>query len=255
MRWLPEHGVAIVGLSDVTYTAPTRAITEALEVMRRRGSSSRACRSPPPRSWRYGRTSIACSCPGTTPLPIGSWPTTSSSTARARRGGPRWRLFARDTDCAGPEGPLRAENALRGGMDACLPARTDPRLRHAGPHGAAARAVSRDGLGPAFVGSVWRLWPGSSRVGSVRSGASVTDLLTPGVDQAAVAKSVSAAVCLGRVAGPGVKVPGELGARTRPWCVSTARTARSTRGWPSRARPAGFAGLTLAPPSGETCVP
>lgn len=46
MRWLPEHGVGIIALGNLTYTSWTRVVDDAIDALARSGGFRRACLRP-----------------------------------------------------------------------------------------------------------------------------------------------------------------------------------------------------------------
>jgi CubicO group peptidase (beta-lactamase class C family) len=262
MRWLPEHGVGIVGLSNVTYAAPTRAITEALEVMHRRGAL--APRVPQP-------SAALLAARQDVDRLLSSWDDALADRIvadnlfldrpRDKRRAETEALRTRHGSCR-PEGPLRAENALRGqwtlscergriSVSVTLAPTAPPRVQYL-------ETVSALPLSQGLETLARKL---ASRIGS--AGAPVKDLLAPGVDEAAVARAMAAAAdwgaCgLGEVReyaggneGDGGENAGQNEALVRLDCAKGPLEARlALEGSTCRLRT-----LRLAPPSGETCVP
>jgi CubicO group peptidase (beta-lactamase class C family) len=114
MRWLPEHGVAIVALANLTYAGPGRAANEALEALHRTGALRPRVVQPSP--------ALLAASDGVTRL-IERWDDALLDslaadnllldTPRDKRKARLAELHDRLGACR-PEGEIDAENALRG---------------------------------------------------------------------------------------------------------------------------------------------
>ena len=115
MRWLPEHGVGIVALGNRTYTGWTGVAEQALELMARTGAlQPRAPRPAPVLVQRQAQVSRL----------VAQWSDALADSVAAmnlyldeskdRRRAALARLVTQAGGDCRPEGPLVAENALRG---------------------------------------------------------------------------------------------------------------------------------------------
>jgi CubicO group peptidase (beta-lactamase class C family) len=117
MKWLPEHGVGIIGLGSLTYTGWTPSVDRALEVLRASGGLEARAPQPAPvlvtRRAQVTRLVVA---------PVWSAPLADSLAAmnlfRDEPAARRATQIARVREVAGGEcredGPFVVENALRG---------------------------------------------------------------------------------------------------------------------------------------------
>ena len=133
MRWIPDRGIGVIGLANVTYGGMGAACAEALDVLAdldelppaRVLAAPRARRRPPIGPRRCCRT-------GATTTPRCSSPTTSRSTSRSRGGGARPRRWSPATAgsrwaSSEPDTPLRGTFTAAGGRG-----RGRPRTEHTG---------------------------------------------------------------------------------------------------------------------------
>ena len=115
MRWLPEHGVAIVALGNITYAGWGRAALNALEALDKTGALK-------PRVPQPSETLLAAQA-GVNKLILEPWSDTVADgfaadnlfldTSKEKRKAAFAELRAKHGACK-PAGPIDAENALRG---------------------------------------------------------------------------------------------------------------------------------------------
>jgi hypothetical protein len=115
MRWLPEHGVAIVALGNLTYTGWTRVTDDAIDALAKTGGLQPRVPQPTPallaaqaevsslvRAWDDGRADRVAA--GNLYL----------DTPKAERRALLDRIRGQVGECRGAASPIEAENGLRG---------------------------------------------------------------------------------------------------------------------------------------------
>jgi CubicO group peptidase (beta-lactamase class C family) len=115
MRWLPEHGVAIVALGNLTYTAWTRVTDDAIDALAKTGGLQPRAPQPSPallaaqaevsslvRAWDDGRADRVAA------------DNLYLDTPKAERRAQLDRIRGQVGECRGAVSPIAAENALRG---------------------------------------------------------------------------------------------------------------------------------------------
>jgi CubicO group peptidase (beta-lactamase class C family) len=249
MRWLPEHGVGIVALANVTYGAPSAAVGEALEAMARTGAlQPRVVQAAP--ALVAARDSVL--------RLLAAWDDAlyaglaADNLSLDRPAAARARQLAELRQVHGtcrPDGPIDADNALRGeSWLACergrirlgltLAPTEPPRVQHL-------ELVSVRPLSPMLEAGVKAL---AARIGE--TGGAAADFLAAGVDPAPIQRQLVAAAAWGRCRpGPTLEGGGDR-ATLRFDCEKGALEARL------EASPAGgLSAVRLAPAEDEACVP
>jgi CubicO group peptidase (beta-lactamase class C family) len=249
MRWLPEHGVGIVALANITYGAPGSAAADALDALSKTGALQPRVVEP--------SAALESARDRVTKL-LDSWDDSLYASLAAdnlsldKPQDQRRRQFAELRSRHGachPDGPIEAENALRGTWWlACEHGRLSLSLTLAPtlpPRVQALEATSALPLAPALDAAASAL---ADRVG--KPGASLRDLLAANVDPAASARLLEAAATWGRCRrGPTLESDGSS-ATVRLDCDKGRLEARL-----ALAAAGGLESLRLAPSVDETCVP
>ena len=247
MRWLPEHGTGVVALANVTYGAPSAAVGEALEAMARTGALQPRVVQPAP---------ALVSARDTVLRLLAAWDDALYESLAAdnlsldRPAAERARELAELRQAHGtcrPDGPIAAENALRGvSWLACERGRLKLRLTLAPtqpPRVQHLELSSVRALSPALEAGATAL---AARIG----GAGPADFVAAGVDSAPILRQLEAAAAWGRCRpGPTLEGGGER-ATVRFDCEKgplEARLEASAAG--------GLSAVRLAPGDDEACVP
>ena len=115
MRWLPEHGVAIIAMGNLTYTGWTRVTDDAIEALAKTGALQP--RVPQPAAALLSAQADVSSL-------VGAWDEAKADrvaadnlyldSPKAARRAERDRIRAQVGECRGSASPIEAENALRG---------------------------------------------------------------------------------------------------------------------------------------------
>jgi len=115
MRWLPEHGAAIIAMGNLTYTSWGRVIDEAIDALARTGALQ-------PRVAQPSAALVAAQAEISSL--VGQWDDGRADRVAAdnlyldapktRRRAELERIRAEVGECRGPASPIEAENALRG---------------------------------------------------------------------------------------------------------------------------------------------
>jgi hypothetical protein len=248
MRWLPEHGVGIVALTNLTYGSPGRAVAEALEAMARTGALQPREAQPSP-ALVAAREGVDRLLAAWDDLLYESLAASNLSLDRpqARRKKELEALRVAHGACR-PDGPIDAENALRGEwwlacdrgrvrVSLTLAPTSPPRVQHL-------ETVSVLPLSPGLEAAAATLAARVSTSGPVQ------DLLAPGIDPTPLARALAAASAWGSCrVGTTLKGGGDS-ATLRLACDKgelEARLERSPAG--------GLASASLAPGGDDSCVP
>ena len=248
MRWLPEHGVGIVALANLTYGAPSAAVGEALEAMARTGALQPRVVQPSP-ELESARDSVL--------RLLAAWDDAvyeglaADNLSLDRPAAERARQLAQLRQAHGAcraDGPVEAENALRGAswlacergrvrLELTLAPTEPPRVQHL-------ELVSVLALSPSLEAAARAL---AARIGEAGAAA---DFLAANVDPAPALRQLQAAAAWGRCRPGPTLEGGGLRATLRFDCEKGPLEARI------EAAPAGgLTALRLAPGEGETCVP
>jgi CubicO group peptidase (beta-lactamase class C family) len=115
MRWLPEHGVAVVAMGNLTYTSWGRVIDEAIEALAKTGALQPRVAQP---------SAALLAAQAEISSLVGQWDDGRADRVAAdnlyldapktRRRAELDRIRAEVGECRGPASPIEAENALRG---------------------------------------------------------------------------------------------------------------------------------------------
>lgn len=252
MRWLPEHGVAIVALTNLTYAGPGRAANEALEALHRTGGLQPRAVQP--------SAALLLARDGVNRL-IERWDDALLDSLAADNlllDAPRERRRARFAELneklgtCRPEGMIEAENALRGRWRlACekgdasvaitLAPTEPPRVQYL-------ETALAPRLSEALRGAVERV-AGLTKAGA---DARLPELLAEGTDPAPLRRAVAAAAAWGECR-PGEvrRGDGETRALVRLECAGGRLDADlAIDGASGRLK-----SLRLVPAGDETCVP
>ena len=248
MRWLPEHGVGIVALANVTYGAPGRATGEAFEAMAKTGALEPRVVEPSAalRSAHDGVLRLLAAWDDALYLSLAA-DNLSLDLPQARRSQKFAELRAAHGACRA-DGPIQAENALRGGrwlacergrlrVSLTLAPSEPPRLQQL-------ETVSALPLAPVLAAAAAKL------VARVGGSGPVDELVAAGVDPAPVARLLDAAAAWGRCRlGPTLE-GGGVSATLRLECDKGRLDARL-----EAAAAGGLKSASLAPGDDEACVP
>jgi hypothetical protein len=249
MRWLPEQGVGLVALSNLTYGAPSLAISDALQALARTGALQPRVAQP--------AGALVAAREGVDRL-VAAWDDAlyerlaadnlSLDRPKEKRRKELEDLRAAHGTCR-PDGPLVAENALRGEWElGCERGRLRLALTLAPtehPRIQDLRATSVLPLSPALQAAAAKV---AARVGE---GGPVQDLLAEDVDPALVARAVAAAAAWGSCRVGPVRQGGGDAATVRFSCDKGQLEARLAVDVPSGR----LSSIALAPDPDEVCVP
>ena len=115
MRWVPELGLSVILLANVTYAKCERPVRRALELVAREAAlPRRAIRRDPGLLAARDAVDGLVRAAGTTPRRRGCSRPTSTSTARWPSGARSWRRWPSVTARSCRDGDIDAEDALRG---------------------------------------------------------------------------------------------------------------------------------------------
>jgi CubicO group peptidase (beta-lactamase class C family) len=249
MRWLPEHGVGIVALANATYTAPGRASTEALEALHATGALQPRVPQPAPAllAAREGVDRLLASWDDTRYEALAADNLSLDRPREARRS--EFEALRAAHGACRPQGPLRAENALRGEwwlecergkvrLSLTLAPTRPPRIQDLA-------LTSVLPPTPALREAASRL---AARVGAAAP--AVDDLLAPGADSGQVARAVGGASAWGSCRVGGVEAGGQDGATFRFDCDKGTLAVRLALD-----EPTGRLSSVTVDSSSETCIP
>jgi CubicO group peptidase (beta-lactamase class C family) len=248
MRWLPEHGVGIVALTNLTYGSPARAVAEALEAMARTGALQPR-EAQPSAALVAAREGVDRLLSAWDDLLYESLAASNLSLDRpqARRKKELEALRVAHGTCR-PEGPIDAENALRGEwwlacdrgrvrVSLTLAPTAPPRVQHL-------ETVSVLPLSPGLEAAAATLTARVSTSGPVQ------DLLASGIDPTPIARALAAASAWGGCRVGTTRAGGGDRATLRLVCDKGELEARL------EASPTGgLTSMSLAPAGDDSCVP
>lgn len=193
MRWLPEHGVGIIALGNLTYTSWTRVVDDAIDALARSGGlQARVPQASP--ALLAARDDVIRLMSG--------WDDALADRIAAdnlyldepkpRRRASLDSLAARHGACA-PDGGIDAENALRGEWKMrCARGQVRVRITLAPTMPAKVQYLAWESAMPLGAGMTKAVERVVSLIGT-RDEAVVRDLSMPGVDAAAVSGTLEAA--------------------------------------------------------------
>jgi CubicO group peptidase (beta-lactamase class C family) len=252
MRWLPEHGVAVVALANLTYAGPGRAANEALEALYRTGALQPRVVQP--------SAALLAARDGVNRL-IERWDDALADslaadnlfldTPRDKRQARFAELHERLGACR-PEGEIDAENALRGRWTlACDKGRASVAITLAPTQPPRVQSLTTT-LAPALSGALQRAVDRLASLTKAGADAGLPDLLAEGTDPAPLRRALGAAAAWGECR-PGElrRGDGETQAVVRLECVGGRLDADLVIDKDSGR----LKSLRLAPASDETCVP
>ncbi len=90
VRWLPDHGVGVIGFANITYAPVHEAVDAAFDALAATGALRPRVQPRAPGSWPPATGLQPCTAGGTIGRPAGSPRAISSPTARWSAAAPRW---------------------------------------------------------------------------------------------------------------------------------------------------------------------